>query len=679
MSSAGNVRRRKAPKNSTPDPSIEPSSPSSTAHFHSIDHDDKPASTSAPKSGFLPHASLSPSQEEYAWFVLFLSAFAYFLLTRGGYLISSESLTSSETSILSAWHTRGGLLSSLSKPYEVVSSSLWLARDGDEMGEQILQSIFYVSKSKNSASSSPRQLNLAPNHRLEIILSSPPDIFSENLEDLDFSAATSGGEECHTQSLQTKKEPSFFSYITSTVWVHDEELGRGYLLLADAGRSGRIWRWEVGGGPITIGRSLHMERSGCRSGLWVGNLGDEHGEIATPKAGETCPRNLFGVSSTYNNAGKMQAGLTSSSCTETATQPKISQHLPPLLGSASLAVELTRNAERSSCGKNLIVAEWGERRIVRVEGESGARTPLVTLVPNHRSINVKNGKLRWRRVHRPSHLMYTPFGDLLFSDNFEKISQENNTRTVEHIGVLYRRKEAVHIPPIPAEKSRQAHEWLGTSEGSDEERKGQIDVLFETSGWIEGVALADSDFSVCYVLVTNLDGSDEWSKSIYKISLTADDDDEHDVDDDEDDKNEQGGSLKQTSSQIPTLFYNMSSGECSDQNIIHQNNIEHSLFGSKLVVDEKENVYAITCPTTVSIVSKKNGQVFGRFGSDQTQPVAPTIEIVNEPSSYTSIGFGEDGYMYITSANEVMRIKSRVKGLPMPTNMVVPPPLKSKG
>lgn len=586
---------------------------------------------------------------------------------------------SSDTSILSAWHSRGGLLSSLSKPYEVVSSSVWMARDGDERGEQILQSIFYVSKSKTSASSSPRQLTLAPNHRLEIILSSPPDVFNENREDLDFSAGTSGREECHTQSLQTKKEPSFFSYITSTVWVHDEELGRGYLLLADAGRSGRIWRWEVGGGPITIGRSLHMERSGCRSGLWVGNLGDEHGGIATPKAGGTCPGNLFGISSSHNHEGGMQDESTSSSCTETATQKVLSQHLPPLLGSASLAVELTRNAERSSCGKNLIVAEWGERRIVRVEGESGARTPLVTLVPNHRSIGDADGKVRWRRVKRPSHLVYTPFGDLLFSDNFEKISEENNTQTIERIGVLYRRKEAVHIPPIPAEKSRQAHEWLGTSEGSDEEREGQIDVLFETSGLIEGVALADSDFSACYVLVTSLDGNGGWSKSIYRISLSVDDDDDDDDDVDTDlgDENEQAGSLKQKSPQIRTLFYNISSAECQNQNIILQKSIEHSLFGSKLAIDENENVYAITCPTSVSILSKKNGQVLGTFGSDQTQPVSST-KIAKEIFPYTSIGFGEDGYIYVTSANEVMRIKSRVGALPLPTNMVVPPPLKSK-
>ena len=62
-----------------------------------------------------------------------------------------------------------------------------------------------------------------------------------------------------------------------------------------------------------------------------------------------------------------------------------------IIGSASLAVELTRNAERSSAGSNIIVAEWGERRIVCVEGSTGARTPLVTLVPNPSDTDVSSG------------------------------------------------------------------------------------------------------------------------------------------------------------------------------------------------------------------------------------------------------------------------------------------------
>ena len=79
----------------------------------------------------------------------------------------------------------------------------------------------------------------------------------------------------------------------------------------------------------------------------------------------TCPENLFGDAAASCTSS-------SSSSTEASSVARTSDR-PPLLGSASLAVELTRNSERSSQGKNLVVAEWGERRIARVEGETGAR------------------------------------------------------------------------------------------------------------------------------------------------------------------------------------------------------------------------------------------------------------------------------------------------------------------
>ena len=138
-----------------------------------------------------------------------------------------------------------------------------------------------------------------------------------------------------------------------------------------------------------------MEWSGCRSGLWVDGEG-------TKMRNGTCPDNIF--------SGSM------SSCSKDALEQKTSS--PPLLGSASLAVELTRDAERSSIGKNIVVAEWGERRIVRVEGETGARTPLVVLVPppkQNDKVEIdgdgleEGGEAAQVRVKRPNHLTYTPF------------------------------------------------------------------------------------------------------------------------------------------------------------------------------------------------------------------------------------------------------------------------------
>jgi len=106
--------------------------------------------------------------------------------------------------------------------------------------------------------------------------------------------------------------------VVSTTWMEDEELGRGYLLLSTSAGSGKVYRWEAGGGPIAIGRTLHLQDSGCRSNLY-----------------QKCSVN----------------GQTGSGGIVVDT-----------FGSETLPV--------------LLVAEYGEGRVVRME-ENGARTPLI--------------------------------------------------------------------------------------------------------------------------------------------------------------------------------------------------------------------------------------------------------------------------------------------------------------
>mmetsp|Transcript_38602 Transcript_38602/g.56832 ORF Transcript_38602/g.56832 Transcript_38602/m.56832 type:complete len:476 (+) Transcript_38602:120-1547(+) len=142
-----------------------------------------------------------------------------------------------------------------------------------------------------------------------------------------------------------------FVSVSGPTWVHDEELGRGYLLFSDGGAN-RIWRWEVGGGPITIGRTLHMEKSGCRS----------------------------------------NATLCSQPTTSSSLQP------PPTIGSSGMSV-----AKVGPEPHLLVVCEQGEKRIVRIETD-GARTPLVT--------HDNDGN----RLHAPKSLAFTPFGDFVFTD-----------------------------------------------------------------------------------------------------------------------------------------------------------------------------------------------------------------------------------------------------------------------
>jgi len=605
--SSGEVRRRRNPKKPNPGRSY-PSSPLSDAkpcrpendHHYSDDNDNFRSSTGTSGTNCAPSEK---EYDEYAWFVVFLMALSYFIVARGGH------------------SSRGGVLSSFSKPYKVISSSVAIAKGNKENSEELLRSIFYADSSQQEES----LMILTPNCRLEVILSSPPDI-NDNIY----------GEECKSNEGNNQKQNSipFLSHLSSTTWVHDEELGRGYLLLADVGRSGRIWRWEVGGGPITIGRSLHMERSGCRSGMWVdSNKKGSNG---------TCPDNLFGD---YFGTGKGKM-----SCFKSLTPTPSNQ---PLLGSASLAVELTRSAERSSVGNNIVVAEWGERRIVRVEGETGARTPLVTMVP-YQSDDKTHG-LQWRRVFRPNHLTYTPFGDLIFSDNLESeaIRQINNS-TWNHLGVVYRRKEAVHVPPIPVDRSRDAHSWLSATNGQHED--GNIDILFETHGVIEGIALG-VDFSTLFVLVATPANHSGGTKSVYKVQLSADEGDHNNGNGDKADNDDDGF----------TVFYETADSNCESPELYY-------LIGSKLAVDERGIIYLIACPTSVTLLDKEDGHVVGSLALDKLQKSG---KYHSTTSSFTSIGFGEDGYLYITSPTELMRLKTRVGGMTLPTNLVVPPPLKT--
>ena len=141
------------------------------------------------------------------------------------------------------------------------------------------------------------------------------------------------------------------SFYTGLVWYEDEELGRGFLLYSDTGAN-RIWRWEIGGGPIAIGRTLYMERSGCRSNTTL--------------------------------------------CESIAT----------VSGSSGAAIEVGGSLD-SSGNRKLVICERGERRVVRIE-EDGARTPLAT----HTHFHLRGDP----KLNGPYDLVYGPFGDLIFTD-----------------------------------------------------------------------------------------------------------------------------------------------------------------------------------------------------------------------------------------------------------------------
>ena len=498
-----------------------------------------------------------------------------------------------------------------------------------------------------------------------------------------------------------------------------------------------------------------MERSGCRSGLWVAGagrgerrsdgdddgdgVGDDDGDddggsgdIIGDHNGTWCPENLFSGGEGGGSITTTRDGSTSSS----SSRPRMM-----LLGSASIAVEPDRDADRASAGRNLAIAEWGERRIVRLEHGTGARTPLVISVPTgddrgggggddddddddggagggvegggggggQRHRRRRRPRRRRRRVYRPNHLTYTPFGDLIFSDTFFEeggIDDDSSTTATPLssgddgsgggdassdravVGAVYRRREAVHVPPIPVESSRDAHGWTGTTGAEDRRREEEdddedddgIDVLFRTAdgGSIEGMVLGGSDFASLYVLVaTRTAASDRrpggWRKMLYSVPIGSDEEDEDEGEDD-------GGAQTDVRTRGVALLHEMTSSDCEDDDAMSRD-VDHSP-GSKLAIDERGVVYLVACRSSVTLLSPSRGGGVRPVGALALDDAASRIGRSGRrgaSSELTSVGFGEDGYLYVTSANELFRVRSRVGGLSPPTNLIIPPTSKRKG
>jgi hypothetical protein len=339
--------------------------------------------------------------------------------------------------------------------------------------------------------------------------------------------------------------------IVASVWKHDSELGRGYLLLSDARDGGRIWRWERGGGPIPIGKTLAMDPSGCRSQV---------------------------------------------NCDQKS-------------GSGGLAVDFY-NREEFREGR-LVVAEWGEKRIVRLEDDSGARTPLVVNVPNA----CKHASAREKRVERPIHMLYTPFGDLLFMESSSKCSS------------VMRLTQAVHVPTLhSAMESRMAHRWNATQHNHG------IDVIYKETE-MKSMAL-DSTGVGLYVTIRR----DDNSVLLVHLSLLQDNDDD---DDDEEDvkidtsSDERMGLLGHT----VKMEFNFTNSNIVDP-------------PQAIVVDEMAHVF-LAVPTGVLVI--KRGRVLGTLAS---------------PTPITSLTLGEDRYLYISTSTQLFRIRVRHGPPKIPTNQV---------
>jgi hypothetical protein len=359
--------------------------------------------------------------------------------------------------------------------------------------------------------------------------------------------------------------------VISTVWRHDSELGRGYLLISQAAGDGRIWRWEVGGGPIAIGKTLHLEQSGCRS------------EHYTP-----CP----------------------SSEVDTTT---ITADRDLATGSGGISIDF-HNQDHFQQGA-LVVAEWGEGRIVRLE-ENGARTPVLLQVPNvcgaKGSNNVTTDSSR--HLEAPMELLYTPFGDLLVLDHYADCNQ----------AALIQLRHAVHVKALDSlSVSRKAHAW------KEPQHDFTPEILFAGVEQLGSMALTPTWTSI-YVTAKR-DGS----IVLLEMPLTSENDDDE----------EEGTNDKATIPVEPRLVMNLSQKMASVQE------------PGKIAVDRKGRLFWAVSDNLLVIDSDK-GAILGKLSL---------------PADATSLTLGEDGFLYITTSNALLRIRVREGPVKAPTNMVVRP------
>lgn len=386
-------------------------------------------------------------------------------------------------------------------------------------------------------------------------------------------------------ALNTVQDTGLVNVI-STVWRHDSELGRGYLLISQAAGDGRIWRWEVGGGPIAIGKTLHLEQSGCRS------------EHYTP-----CPSEA-----------------------DTITTATATDNHDLATGSGGIAIDF-HNQDHFQQGA-LVVAEWGEGRIVRLE-ENGARTPILLQVPNvcdaqsFSNNNAITGSSSSRHLEAPLALLYTPFGDLLVLDHYAECNQ----------AALIQLRHAVHIKALDSlGVSRKAHAW------KEPQHAFKPEILFAGVEQLGSMALTHTWTSI-YVTAKR-DGS----IVLLEMPLTSENDEE-DVDDDNDNEDEDASNEKSKLLVEPKLVMNLSQ------------NLPYVQEPGKIAVDRKGRLFWAVSDNLL-VIDPDRGAILGKL----------TL-----PADATSLTLGENGFLYITTSNTLLRVRVREGPVKAPTNMVVRP------
>jgi hypothetical protein len=303
---------------------------------------------------------------------------------------------------------------------------------------------------------------------------------------------------------------------------------------------------------------------------------------------------------------------------------------------------VTSNPKDKDAKPLLVLAEWGEGRIIRLEVETGARTPLVMHVPAHDACRaVANNSTsttttapfppeNWQRLQQPHDLLWTPQGDLLFLDRLDCPGEPATSRTV-----LWRRRAAAQIPALAdLRTSRQAHGWTRLEM---QDPVDHWDVLL-TADTLGGLTLAPDGQSVYVTASIPTAGV-----VIFQVPLQEDDEDDEEDDDDEITSDRKASSLE------PRIVFRLQRYLPS---ALEAGPLVVTASG-KLVLATNEGLALLLLPKEELSLSDKSN-VSGAYRLAGLVP----LPIMNRPR-ITSLTSGADNYLYMTTETRLWRMKLR--------------------
>jgi hypothetical protein len=379
--------------------------------------------------------------------------------------------------------------------------------------------------------------------------------------------------------------------IVATTWMEDDELGRGYLLISTSVGRGKIYQWETGGGPIAIGRTLHIKDSGCRSNYY-----------------RKCSDGVVVVNDKDNDIED--------------------QYNKYHTGSGGIAVDKYGSGSDSS-SRRLIVAEYGEGRVVRLE-ENGARTPLVIDTGNPNS----NERLR-----RPFQLLMTPYGDLMIIDD-----------ATHHGGngfILWRLQKASNVPALPSlSVSRKAHAWNRNNS------TGLPHTFFQSNEM--GGMVSDTSGQRLYVTTLDPDSSSVLVVSLPLLDALEDDDEEEDEDEmgiTKEGEESNNNNIKQEEERVVARELLQ-----SRQSTIVFNYTAHANNPGAIEIDNNGNIY-LAVENGILLVSKSQNVVakIAFFADDKI----------------VGLTLGSDKFLYIATESKLFRIRVPNSPLQIKTELLI--------